>query len=65
MEFDPLKTRTNQNTEPPRDTDLGYDSPHHTIGNGPTQAASGKKLKDLQRRVDMLEAAAKRAGWTL
>ena len=52
---DPLSTRSG--TAPPTDTDLTYDSPHHTIGYGATQAASGAALRALELRVKALEAA--------
>lgn len=32
----------------PADTDLRHDSPHHTLGKGPTQAAAGNHLHDTQ-----------------
>ena len=37
------------------DTDASAGAQHHTIGDGPYQAASGRKLKQLLARMDALE----------
>lgn len=38
------------------DIDLTHDSPHHTIGYGPTQAAPGNDVLLLKKKVAALEA---------
>jgi len=53
---DPLSATTLSDPNKPKDTDLTYDSPHHSIGYGKTQAASGFKLRELEKRVLALEA---------
>lgn len=42
----------------PNDLDMSWDSPHHTLGAGPTQAAAGNHThKELARIFKVLAAS--------